>query len=440
MSPIWTERGAQLSARAAQHLLRLAVDADLRGDVHVARDWLHRALATAEQSGNTDLIARVMVQRSLPIDWLAGDQSVLDLLDRTAQLSLTADASIMIEAIRGMAEMRRPLGDPDGPQFAWTTRASVAQPITEHALQRSVGASPQARATALLAWRSTHRAPRHLTQRQAVTAELLQLAQEEDLPCYLIEAAVYHAVDRAEAGDRDGLDVGLALARWAADRSGNPGVKWRTAALEAGVALLEADDQRAHLHMLEGANHGRHEVSSGWHSADLVINAQRLVDSGDRVVLSSLRPFEDTAVRVNPLAVSIFALCAALDGRSTDAAAFLDESLSRLDEEASMLFMLTRLTHAAVALGERTRLETLVELLEPWSDRVAIDANGWWCDGPIALWAAHAQHLLGRERDARTLVDEADVIATRMGDTRSLRRIAALRESIEEQALSLQYW
>jgi hypothetical protein len=430
----------QLLGHTGEQLLRLSQSAEWRGDVTASRQWLRRALANAELARDADLMARIAVQRSLPIDWLAGDVEILGVLERAASLPLSADASVMVDAVRGMAEMRRPVGELDGPQFAWVTRPQIAQPITEDALARSGGASPRARATALLAWRSTHRAPRHLVRRLKVSSELLDLAEQEDLPGHLIEAAVFHVVDSIEAGSRRGLERGLSLAEWAADRSGNPSVKWRASAVAAGVALVDDDDERAQHHLVEGAEFGRREDSAGWHSADLVFQAERLLDRLDAAAYSLLAVFEQSGIEVNPLAKAMFALGAAGTGRASDAQRYIRAVIDGLDEEASMLLLLTRATHAAIVLHDRPLLDELSQRMALWADAVAIDSNGWWCDGPVSLWLAAAAHELGRERDADAFLERAVLRATALGDRRSMRRADDLAAQIEAQALALQYW
>jgi ATP/maltotriose-dependent transcriptional regulator MalT len=104
--------------------------------------------------------------------------------------------------------------------------------------------------------------------------------------------------------------------------------------------------------------------------------------------------------------------------------------LNRLDYESSYLLVSTRVAAVALATGDKGLIIDSLEVLTPWRDRVAVDANGWWCDGPVAAWLAHLHYELGQLDLAREFLEQAEPTARAVNDLRGLRRIGYVRERI----------
>ncbi|MFM8304889.1 MAG: LuxR C-terminal-related transcriptional regulator, partial [Actinomycetota bacterium] len=71
----------------------------------------------------------------------------------------------------------------------------------------------------------------------------------------------------------------------------------------------------------------------------------------------------------------------------------------------------------------------VIPVLEPWRDHVALDGNGWWCDGPVALWLARLHAVRGDFEAAEAAARHGEPIARAINDARSLR---ALRDRVPE--------
>ena len=99
-----------------------------------------------------------------------------------------------------------------------------------------------------------------------------------------------------------------------------------------------------------------------------------------------------------------------------------------------MLLLCSRLAHAAFALGLIDVMDDLTELLQPYSNHVAIDSNAWWCEGPVSLTLAMLAHGCGDDDTAATRLAAAATAARAIGDARSLARIESLSRLISPSA------
>ncbi len=413
--------------RRALRLIDLASALDGLGDVAPARAALASAVSLAELAGDHHLVARAAARHTLPADWHAGDTRSVGLLHRAEALPLSTDDAILVTAARAIAEMRIPIHPDEDRQFAWVTRPEVAQPLAADARDRSRGAGDEARLFALMAWRSTHRSPRYLDERRQVSAEALELAQRLRDAALQVDLAIFAAVDALEAADRAAFDRSLAVATWVAEGNGNPRLRWRSMTLAAGGAHLDGDLAEAQRLAKTASEFARQANSPGAWSSELMFAGQVLVDLDDPVLMAPHCYDESFIGMLSPLARAGVAYFYARNDRFEEAGRQVRRALRQIDEEASMLMLASRLAAAGTLVPDDDLRRELVAVLEPWSDRVAIDSNGWWCDGPVSLWLVGLHLALGDSDPVPALLDHAHATIEAINDVRGRRRLDALR-------------
>ena len=418
--------------RIAQRLIHLATAIDGEGDVLEARKLLERASALGERLGDVDLVVEAAVRHTLPVEWYAGDQHSLALLQRTERFDLSPDQAVRVAAARGLAEMRIPVLPHDGQQLAWITRPEAAQPLTQWALDHSVGLSSESRAMALLAWRSTHRSPRYLADRLRVSRELMSLTQELRRPALQVDAAVYLAADAVESADRQLYDKALGVTRWVADRDGSARLSWRADTLAAGAAHLDGDSD-ASQHLAQRAHQTGERINApGWLAAVYFFQGQRAIGNDDFDAMGGLLLDESFPGMHNPLALATVSYFFARYGDFDSAYRYVRKSLRQLDFESSALFLLSRASATTLLLDEADLRREMIDLLQPWVEHVSVDSNAWWCDGPVAMWLALLHESLGELTTAHELWKTALPLASKLNDVNSLRRLRSLESRLGE--------
>jgi len=89
-------------------------------------------------------------------------------------------------------------------------------------------------------------------------------------------------------------------------------------------------------------------------------------------------------------------------GRIDDARDRLDQTFALLDDESSLLQCLAYMGRAAVLIGDQAQAAKLLPLMEPWRDRVAIDAEALMCSGALGLIIASVATVAGDPNLARS--------------------------------------
>ncbi len=410
----------------ARRLCLLAEALDGLGREADAREAAARAFDLAELEGDAATATRAAVLHTLPIGWNAGDPRSASQLQRAEALDPGPADQVAIAAARAIVEIRVPLSLQADVQVAWATRASLAQPLAERALERSLGAPPWHRCIALLAWRTTHRAPQHLKRRREASREALDLAQRLRLPGRQVEAALMLAVDGLESADRPTFDEALGVARWVAERDGNPRLRAHAHALAASAAFMDEDLDTAERHRAVAHRLGQHAGLASRTGTDAVLMAQSLILRGDLGAIVAAVPAEDDPMLAHPLARALAAEARVRRGDAVAAERDLRRALRSLDEETSQLLTWTLAASSAVALGLDDVIDRLVRDLAPWADHVAVDGNGWWCGGPVSFALAELHLATGDTDRAAVLLGRALTTARAMGDVRTLHRIEAL--------------
>jgi DNA-binding CsgD family transcriptional regulator/tetratricopeptide (TPR) repeat protein len=416
--------------RQGHRLCDLAAAVDGLGDLELARRHAARAVALGELAGDPALVARAAVAHALPVDWHAGDQRTHGLLARADRQPLSPQDRVAVMAARALAEMRIPVIAGDHHQVAWVTRPSVAQPLAQQAVADAATCPPMVRCLAALAWRSTHRAPRYLDQRRELSSQALELAQTIRHPSFQVEAAVWLAVDALESGDRLLADEALSVAQWVAQRDGNPRLQFRALTLAMGAAMLDGDSQRTH----DLLKHCLDIVSRLDASLLLVVQTffagQLVISEDDPGVLAGLNPDPSAAIMAHPLGRVAAGYAWARGGHIDLAVEHTRRALVQRDEESSLLLVGTRAAAVAYETGDKALCREVIDVLSPHADHVAVDSNGWWCDGPVAVWLAMLHQRVGEHDAARDLARSGEATARSLRDVRSLQRLEALRGTL----------
>lgn len=410
-------------ALRARRLFDLAMAAFGLGRIRDARERLAQVVTIAELDGNPSLAARAAVQYASPAEWYSGDARTIALLQRAEDLDLTTCERALVRAARARVEMRVPTKVVDGQQYGWVVRASVAQPMAEEALEAAAECPDDVRALSLLAWRSTHRAPRHLARRRELSSTALDLVQPLHIPSLQVEIAFRCTVDALESGDRPRADESLAVARWVAMGDRNPLLLWWAHTLAAGIAYLDGEIAEAREQRRFARAVGKPMDLPGWIGAEMFFVGQEVLAGWSSDNVSTLLHDENSNALAHPLGLAIAASVLARSGASDVAKRYVQRALSQAHEEESYLLIGTRCADAATTIGDRTLVDTVIEMLTPWSTHVSVDSSGWWCDGPVSLWLAQL-HLAATHRDrAAELLDVGAPVAQALNDVRSLRRV-----------------
>jgi len=410
-----------------RRLCDLATATDGLGMVHQARHYLARAINLGELAGDAALVARAAVMHTLPVDWYAGDPRTSAFLQRAEAMPQDLNAQVAIRAARALAEIRIPVTNAEGQQYAWVTRPAVAQPLAEQAVTDAKDCHPEVQCLALMAWRTTHRAPQFLDRRREVSTRTLDLAQELRLPPMQVEGAVWLAVDALESGDRGLYDEALSVARWVSHTDGNPRLKWRALTLALGAAMLDDDTAAVDRLRTEVRDLSDDTFSPGRYAVEMFFLGEQLISRDDPAELAAMRLPDDTAGLANPVARAATGYVFARLGEEHTARRHAGLALRQLDHESSYLLVATRVAAIAHALGDQSLAGEVIDVLTPWADHVSVDGNGWWCDGPVSAWLALLHHTCGDDLQALRYLEPGEALARTLNDVRMLRRVAALR-------------
>jgi DNA-binding CsgD family transcriptional regulator len=395
-----------------------------------ARAVTGRAFDLAEFANDVSLSVRAAVQYAFPVDWYAGDLRATSMLQRAFDMGPSDAEKIALTAARAVVEMRVPVNSINDQQIAWITRASVAQPLAEEALEASHTAGPQERVLALLAWRTTHRAPQFLAQRRERSNEALDIAQQLRSPIRQVEAAHMLAVDALESGDRPLFDQALSVARWVSSRDGNPRHLCHSLAMASLAAILDGEFDAAEQLRQEMSQIGRELELTSWFSADLILAAQLGIARHDlQEFRDNILP-EDSPLLSHPLARVTMSYFHACLGNDAEAEAGVRRALRGIDPESSMLLLGTRSAEVVIKLDAPDLVDEIIGFLTPWPEHVAVDSNAWWIDGPVALALAQLHQWKSEHQKVLHYLNLAEPIARGMNDVRSLSKIEQIRSHV----------
>lgn len=377
------------------------------GNMETAYALYLRASTMAKETNNVDALAEAAIGFAFPPDWRTGNTEALSLVQDardSLEKASTDDtpAKIVLDSLQSMLEMRIPHPSPDGKQWSWLIRAQIAQPRAADALDRArVIGDDYALLMALTAWRWTHRGPTFLAKRTQISTEASNLAILGNHPELLLEACVRSTVDAIESGNRIGAEEAITIAEWIATRTGDPRIQWRATALRATLPGIDGDWGRFTELRTEAYSHGVQAKVPGALVLDAILRAQKTIHAGDQADYDYAEEHLEQAARMHPLSSAVWALSSARLNRTDVAREWIRHTISILDAESSLISSVTMLAQAAVELEDSNYALELLPLVEPWSGRVACDADAASIPGPVDLVLGELYNLLGDQSRAQ---------------------------------------
>lgn len=391
------------------HLLEIADLSDRAGNTNLAYTLYAQVSEFAEQVGDDTALAAAAVGFVFPPDWRAGHSEVLTLVTRVRNIldkssSEDSPQKIIVAALRAMVEMRIPKQAADGNQWAWVVRSEVAQSMSAEALNRARTLGDNfALLVSLTAWRWTHRSPRFLASRREISAEMLDIALSGKHAQFIIEACVRSIVDALEAGDRKEVEKLVNIAEWISECIQDPRLKWRAALLKAALPGLDGDWERFHELREEALALGIQTNHPGTIAMDTILKVQYLVHTLDPIHWDWDNPTLQSIAKLHPLSSATWAFGLAQAGDTKSTLEWIRHSMSLLDEETSLTATLALLSYAALRVNDTATIRQIIPLLDPWSGRMAVDADGGVIVGPIDLILAKLYAAVGESDRAQTL-------------------------------------
>lgn len=418
------DHGGQSDLRHRTDRLMHRAQANVRiARMDVAYELYRQAADNATATGDADTLARAAIGFAFPPDWRAGNADALELL-LVAEEALTSrlpgpksaregeqpePAVVQLRALRSMLEMRIPQPSADGQQWAWVVRSGVSQPRADEALAMArKSGDERTLLIALLAWRWTHRGPKFLNARTAVSREALDVALELNSPLETVEACVRLVVDHLEAGHRQGADDVVAVAEWMNERARDSRVEWRTLGLRAGLAGIDGDWEQFERFRQDALDAGDAAGIPGAFVMDHALRTQRSILVRDVDYLLANEKMIDL-VPMHPLTSSAVSSALANLGRLDDALDRIERTFPLLDDESSLLQSLAYLGAATALTGDEGHARRLLPMLTPWVDRVAVDAEALMSTGSIGRIVADLAEVVGDAElaaSARVVGDE----------------------------------
>lgn len=367
----------------AQRMLDMATAHQRMGTMNEAYDLFRNAAKVAGQAGNAQLQAQAAIGFALPTDWRAGNLEALELVAKAEDASISPAASIQLSALQAVLEMRIPQRSELGSQWSWVLRPQIAQPRASEALQRAEQlGDPLTLLIANSAWRSTHRAPQYLEQRIARSRRALDLAVKLKQNDFLAEAAVRVTVDSIESGNPLLADEAVAMIRWAADRTQDRRVAWRALALESFLASLHGDWETHDRYREQALATGQIAQVPGALPVYLGQGAYRCLALKDLQMIRDSRQVM-SLVGHHPLGAAAISYGFAILGDDESAKQHLENSLRLQDDEASLLQALAWCAQSATLLADDALSTQVLERIQPWRQRTAIDADATGSSGPL---------------------------------------------------------
>lgn len=257
--------------------------------------------------------------------------------------------------------------------------------------------------------------PRTLSERRAIAAEAINVAERLDdrtLAFYPANLAAHAAM---EAGALEEADAFLARARAVADELGEPTLHWFETVARAKRALITqapSDAERLAFEALELGQSAGQDDALSWMATQVFVarlNDGRLEDPLEGIDgVRGLFAEGSTARRATD-AMAATTLCET--GRIAHARTLFDgrlaEELSRLPHDWGALAIPALCALVCAHLDDARRAHTLYALIEPYADRF-VDM------GPV--WLGSASHYLGLLAATLDRYDEANAHFARAAD------------------------
>ena len=257
--------------------------------------------------------------------------------------------------------------------------------------------------------------PRTLSERRAVAAEAVEIAERVDDRTLAFYPPFFAAHAAMEAGELEQADTFLARSRTMADELGEPTLQWFLTISRAKRALITAAPSVAEQLAFEALELGQsagQDDAFAWMATQVFVarlNDGRLEELLEVIEGVSELFVEGSTARRAADAMVATALCES--GRSADARAIFDERLAEeltdLPHDWGALAIPALCALICARLDDARRAQTLYTLIEPFAERL-VDM------GPA--WLGSASHYLGLLAGTLDRLDEANTHFARAAD------------------------
>jgi hypothetical protein len=275
-------------------------------------------------------------------------------------------------------------------RWNWVTQPEIAQPRTHRAeaLASDLG-DPEVEARVGLVWRLAHLYPEFAEQRwersQRAHRILTSRSDRAQAVCAVMS-------DLWERGDRLGVDAAMTELAGLVAETGDPRVRWRYLTARSGLDRVSGDLVAAEKSSVQAGIQG---AVAGVHSAVLVRIEQRTLYEVDRLegndIIIGLTNAIST-VQHPPLMAGVLSLAGDLaragvtgvEVSVADLRDLVERLASPAAREQNWMMASAFAANAAAASQDRVAAAGLIELLSPFSDRVARESWGAASEGSVA--------------------------------------------------------
>ena len=394
-------------------LLALGEAQRAAGDVARSKQTLLQAAGLAQTVGAPELLARAALAYGTKYPW--GDEGAVDeTLVRLLEQAVTAlgeEASAL--HARLLARLAMAL------QFApgRDRRLSLGARAVE--IARGLG-DARALAYALHARHVTMCAADNVSERLAIAAELIQLAEQTRDLELLFWGHAFRLFDHFDRGERAPIDTEIDVCRHLAEQLREPFYRWQTIAFSVECALLEGRFADGDALAQQGLAIGQ-TVNAGAEQAFGIQMYIRHLTQGQPEALAAIAAMFAGLAAQYPAVPAFHAMLAAIYadlGRTPEARAEF-EPLARADfatlpYDQSWLVSVCQLAAACAFLGDTQRAATLYGTLLPFRALAAVVSGGGGYLGPVAHYLGMLATLLSRGENAQECFESALAMNTTM--------------------------
>jgi DNA-binding SARP family transcriptional activator/tetratricopeptide (TPR) repeat protein len=405
---VLTRYHAADSERRLELLLDLG-DACVRsGDRPRARSVFLEAAALAEVLDDTAGLVRAAVGASRRYVQQPGvvDEELIGVLDRATEKTA---GEMTVDRVRLLARMC-------GTLYYTEQRdrtAILSEEATEIALRLR---DPEPIALSCAARRQALWNPSHLTDRLAISTEMLAAAQEAGQLELQLQAHAWLVTDLLESGNLTAVDAQIAAFGIGAEQLRQPLFRWQAMVWRAMRALLDGRLEAAEEAAAEALVTGGpgETVTAPQYFAVQLMNIRREQDRAAEVEEMIRRTAEANPARLG-WRVGL-GLVLVDTGRIAEAqaevASMAVDGLRDLSHDGDWLPNMAMLGQLVSRIEDTERAAILYELLGPYGSANIVRGLGAVCLGPVARVLGRLASLLGRDEEARQHFQTALRIAT----------------------------
>ena len=254
--------------------------------------------------------------------------------------------------------------------------------------------------------------PEFRAERLALADQQATLADALGDPVLAVNAAVNGVIAAIEANDRELTEARLERARQLADELGQPSLRWAVTVQEARLAALSgrfADAERLINDSLELGQ------AVGATDAAIIYAAQLYLVRYLQGRLGELAPHVQGVgdqLSDDPVSTALLAQVFVTQGDLDEARRLYEQALAgsasvaeAVPHNTSWLLVVTMMSIVCIAVGDRDRAPTFIDVLLPYADATVADRTVW--GGSVSLHLGRLFFFTGRLDDAESALRDA---------------------------------